>query len=212
MKNAKRFLFALSLPVCIIACTGRTNNHDHGQPVIHNDSNFNAPDISVNPYATVDLSPMDISYYPAEYPKLKTENPAAAPPLARVIYSRPHLQGRSLFPGVLKYGSHWRLGANEATEIQFYTEADILGEKIKAGRYIIYCIPDSTSWTIALNSNIDSWGLVPDSTMDIAQFTIPSTTTRQRVEFFTMVFEKSTGYIDLLMAWDNVEARLPIKF
>ena len=167
---------------------------------------------SINSYAPVDVSPMDISYFPADYPKLKMSNSTTALPKARVIYSRPHLQGRKLFPDVLKYGEPWRLGANEATELDLYKEVTIQGKKIKAGRYILYSIPEQEKWTIVLNSNIDSWGLHADSSKDIARFIIPIKLTTNSLEFFTLIFQQGAGSTDLLMAWDNVEARLPILF
>lgn len=167
---------------------------------------------SINSYAPVDVSPMDISYFPADYPKLKMSNSTTALPKARVIYSRPHLQGRKLFPDVLKYGEPWRLGANEATELDLYKEVTIQGKKIKAGRYILYSIPEQEKWTIVLNSNIDSWGLHADPSKDIARFIVPINITTNSLEFFTLIFQQGAGSTDLLMAWDNVEVRLPILF
>lgn len=165
-----------------------------------------------NPYMSVDVSPMDMCYFPVDYPKLKMAKAVTGQPLARVIYSRPHLGGRSLFNGVLKYGEPWRLGANEATELELFKSATIAGQKIPAGRYVLYCIPEKDKWTIALNSNIDSWGLHPDASGDIARFEIPSSTNGNRLEYFTMLFEKKGEQADLLMSWDNVEARLSFQF
>jgi hypothetical protein len=170
------------------------------------------PEKAVNPYATVDASPMDMSYYPADYPKIKMSNSSIVPPYARVVYSRPHLQGRHLFKDVLKYGEPWRLGANEATELDLYADANIQNKKIKAGRYILYCIPEKDKWIIVLNNNIDSWGLHPDEKKDVARFTVPATQTSNSIEFFTMVFENKNNAIELVMAWDNTEARLPFLF
>ncbi len=170
------------------------------------------PENSVNPYAAVDLSPMDMSYYPPDYPKIKMANPGSPAPKARIVYSRPHLQGRQLFPAILKYDTAWRLGANESSELQFYSDAIIQGKTVKAGRYIIYCIPKPGTWTIVLNSNIDSWGLHHDTSQDVASFIVPATKTNQRIEFFTMVFEKKIENVELVMAWDDLEARLPISF
>lgn len=169
-------------------------------------------DAAVNPYAQVDISPMDMSYFPADYPKLKMTHNVSVPPLARLIYSRPHLEGRKLFHDVLKYNEPWRLGANEATELQLFRDATIQNKKIKAGRYVLYCRPQPDKWTIIFNSNIDSWGLTPDSTRDVAQFDIPVKTIPRSLEYFTMVFEKTDNGADLLMSWDNLEARLPIAF
>jgi hypothetical protein len=159
-----------------------------------------------------DVSPMDMSYYPADYPILKMTKGQLPPPMARLIYSRPHLGGRHLFHELLKYGVPWRLGANEATELQLYKDATIQDKKVKAGRYVLYCIPKSDKWAIILNSNIDSWGLVPDSTKDIARFEIPIQTVDRHLEYFTMLFENKDSSAQLMMAWDNVEARLPIHF
>ncbi len=170
------------------------------------------PDNNTNPYAPVDVSPMDMSYYPADYPKLKMSKSTTAPPLARLVYSRPHLQGRELFHDILKYGEPWRLGANEATELDLYTDTRIQDKTIKPGRYILYCIPEQDKWTIVLNTNIDSWGLEPDPSKDIARFIVPVKQTTNSLEFFTMVFQKVGAGAELLMAWDHVEARLPLSF
>ena len=45
----------------------------------------------------VDKSPMDMAYYPADYPVLKTQNKATQPALVRVIYSRPQRDNRAIF-------------------------------------------------------------------------------------------------------------------
>jgi hypothetical protein len=214
MKISTRLLVSLLLSLSIWACN---HKKEKTNTVTKTDGTTDSittgkQETAVNPYAPVDISPMDMSYYPADYPKLKMADSISAPPMARVIYSRPHLQGRQLFHDVLKYGEPWRLGANEATELQLYRDASIQGKKLKAGRYVLYCIPQPDTWTIILNSNIDSWGLKPDSTKDIARFAVPVTQTTHHLEYFTIIFEKTDGGTELLMAWDNLEARLPIHF
>lgn len=47
--------------------------------------------------ALVDRSPMDMIYFPVDYPKEKMANPGLQDPLARVIYSRPQKNGRLIF-------------------------------------------------------------------------------------------------------------------
>jgi hypothetical protein len=41
---------------------------------------------------------------------------------------------------------------------------------------------------------------------------VPVKKTDNRIEYFTMVFEKAGAGANLLMAWDNVEARLHLNF
>jgi hypothetical protein len=209
-----RQVLLLLAPFLLLACNGNKDNNEANtdQPGKKDTATLPRPEKTTNNYAPVDLSPMDMSYYPADYPKLKMSKTASIPPKARVIYSRPHLQGRRLFPDVLKHGEPWRLGANEATELDLYSDAQIQGKDIKAGRYILYCIPGQDTWTIVLNNNIDSWGLEPDPAADIAKFTVPVKENSSSLEFFTMIFAQTTDGADLVMAWDNIEARLPISF
>ncbi len=165
-----------------------------------------------NAYVQVDISPMDMSYFPVDYPKIKMANSSAPPPLARVVYSRPHLQHRRLFAGILKYEEPWRLGANESTEIEFYKEATIQGKKVKAGRYIMYCIPHQDEWTIILNNNTDTWGLKQDPAKDVERFRVPATSGNPQLEYFTIVFEKTKTGADLVIGWDDVLVKMPISF
>ena len=172
---------------------------DSNKPVAH----------ARNPYVEVDVSPMDMSYLPADYPKLLVHPKM---PVARVLYSRPHKQGSTIFGNLIKYGEPWRLGANEATEIEFFQPVQILGKNIAKGRYIIYSIPHEKEWNIVLNTNLNSWGLNLDSTKDVHRFTIPVQKKDQSVEFFSMIFRNSNTGADLIIAWDSLEARLPIQF
>lgn len=199
----------------IIACNQEEKKESATETIKPKDSVVNtAPPInSINTYASVDISPMDMSYFPVDYPKIKMANGGKiSSPVARVIYSRPHLQRRPLFNGILKYDELWRLGANESTEIDFYRNVTIQGKKIKAGRYILYGIPHVDTWTIVLNSNIDTWGLKQDTTRDVARFEIPVTTNGSSLEYFTMVFEKADKGANLIIAWADVIAKLLIEF
>jgi hypothetical protein len=192
-----------------IACTSINNSPpETAKPVIE----------PVNPYAAVDKSPMDMSYYPVNYPMQLMSGNDSSGLVARVIYSRPQKNGRTIFgyeappKSVQQYGAYWRLGANEATEIEFFKPVTIEGHKIPKGRYIIYCIPFEDKWTVILNTNLFDWGLHPDASKDIARAEIPAIKTGRPIEFFTMVFQQSATGADLVMTWDNVKAALPISF
>lgn len=166
-----------------------------------------------NIYAPVDISPMDMAYFPPNYPQQKMIGSVGGGPILRVIYSRPHLQGRNLFHDILHYGEPWRLGANEATELQVYEPVTIQGKKLQKGRYTLYCIPQKDEWTIAVNKNLDTWGLTIDSTKDVMRVTAPVTPGKSKLEYFTMVFEKGDGKSgSLLLGWQDVEARLPFTY
>src|ERR1700744_3733276 len=44
---------------------------------------------SPNPYVSLDISPMDMSYFPVNYSQKKMSHDVMGPPVMRVIYSRP---------------------------------------------------------------------------------------------------------------------------
>ena len=50
-----------------------------------------------NPFSAIDRSPMDMSYYPPDYPLLKMDCRDSGLLVARVIYSRPQRNGRAIF-------------------------------------------------------------------------------------------------------------------
>ncbi len=161
----------------------------------------------------VDKSPMDMSYYPNGYPVSKIQDKPTDPLVARVIYSRPQKNGRVIFGDLLEYGKVWRLGANEATEIEFYTPVKINNTKIKKGRYTMYCIPYADKWTIIFNKENDTWGSFKyDTKKDIAKMDIPVQKQTEITEYFAMVFEKAATGANLVIAWDDVKVSLPIVF
>ena len=159
----------------------------------------------------VDKSPMDISYYPNNYPILKIQNKATEPLVARILYSRPQKQGRKVFGELVEYGKVWRLGANEATEIEFYKDVKIGGKKVPKGRYTLYAIASENAWTMIINKDTDTWGAFKyDSKKDVIRTDIAIQKTDEVVESMSMFFEKSSNGISLIMAWEQVKATLPI--
>ena len=164
-------------------------------------------------FPAVDKSPMDMCYYPAQYPNLKTQDKKTEPLTARVIYSRPKKEGRPVFGGLVEYGKLWRLGANEATEIEFYKPVIIGGKKIAKGRYTLYAIVNEKSWTFIINKETDIWGSFKYSqAKDVVRLNAPVQSLSEQVESLVMTFEKQDQIINLVVAWENVKVALPISF
>ena len=159
----------------------------------------------------VDKSPMDVSYYPNNYPILKIQNKATEPLVARILYSRPQKQGRKIFGELVEYGKVWRLGANEATEIELYKDVKIGGKKVSKGRYTLYAIVSENVWTMILNKDTDTWGAFKyDSKKDVLRTDVTVEKTDEVVESMSMLFEKSATGVSLIIAWEQVKVTLPI--
>ncbi len=204
-----RSAFFLFLTFAFISCS-ETESKEEPTPI-----RVDTPVVHIQPtnsFTPVDISPMDMVYFPVDYPVLKMSGKNVPDLVARVIYSRPHREGRKIFGGLLKYGEVWRLGANEATEIEFFKRIMIQGKTVQPGRYVLYCIPSQDKWIVVLNKNVFSWGLSFPQEDDINRFEIPVETLNASTEFFTMFFEPTEKGANLVMTWDEILTRLPLQF
>lgn len=160
----------------------------------------------------LDISPMDMSYFPVNYSILKIQNKVSTPPVMRVIYSRPHKGGRKIFGGLLEYGEVWRVGANQATEIQFFRDVKINNQRIEKGRYTFYAIPYTDKWTIILNKETDTWGAFRyNRQKDVVRLDVP-VNRHAVVENMTIEFVPANFGANMLIYWDNLQVSLPISF
>lgn len=159
-----------------------------------------------------DKSPLDVSYFPVNYPLLKVQDKLTEAPLARIIFSRPQKNGRQVFGKLIEYGKLWRLGANEATEIEFYKNVTVMGKTIKKGRYTLFAIPFEDKWTIIFNKDTDTWGTFNYSpNLDVVRVDVPLEILETPYEFFNAYFEKNGKTAGLKIMWDNVRVTIPIS-
>ena len=161
----------------------------------------------------LDKSPMDMSYWPSNFPMLKLSGKASGEPFARVIYGRPQKNGRILFGDIVQYNSIWRLGANEATEMEFFVPVKIDGKLVPKGRYTLYSIPNENNWTLILNTDNFSWGHFGyNIKKDLLRVQVPVLKTMDTTEAFTLYFEETNLGAGLIILWDQVKVMLPISF
>jgi hypothetical protein len=161
----------------------------------------------------LDKSPMDMSYWPSNFPMLKLSGKASGDPFARVIYGRPQKNGRTLFGDIVQYNTIWRLGANEATEIEFFVPVKMDGKLIPKGRYTLYSIPSESNWTLILNTDNFSWGNFSyNAKKDLLRVQVPVIKTMDTTEAFTLYFEETNLGAGLIILWDQVKVMLPISF
>ena len=126
----------------------------------------------------LDKSPMDIASFPSNY--------RVSEKVIKIIYSRPQLKGRSL-EKLAPLGKKWRTGANEATEVTFYKDVIFGGTAVKAGTYTMYAVPGKATWTVALSSQLNVWGVYfHKDENDVAKVTIPVKQTEEKLDFFSI--------------------------
>ena len=148
----------------------------------------------------LDKSPMDIASFPSNY--------RVSEKVIKIIYSRPQLKGRSL-EKLAPLGKKWRTGANEATEVTFYKDVVFGGTAVKAGTYTMYAIPGKTTWTVALISQLNVWGVYfHKDENDVAKVTIPVKQTEENLDVFSIAIDED---MTINMGWGSTLISIPVQ-
>lgn len=163
-------------------------------------------------FPSIDASVMDEAVYPLGAVG------QGKPLMIKVIYSRPLKKDRVVFGdgGLQPYGKTWRVGANELTEIKFYTAVTIGGKQIPAGSYSLFAIPGKDTFTIILNSTLDKWGLFYDrdnwKEKDVVRVDVPVKPLDTVQESLAITFVPSANGANMIIGWDKTALEVPITF
>lgn len=152
-------------------------------------------------FDNLDSDPVDIAYLTTKkIPK----------PLVKVVYGRPQKESTHVFGDQVPYGEIWRTGANEATEVKFFTDMSFGRKLVKAGTYVMHTIPGEKEWTIILNSNTDTWGCYfYDETKDVVRIRIPAREA-EVVDVFSIGFKEDFKNTFMVLAWDDTRIDIPL--
>jgi hypothetical protein len=127
-----------------------------------------------------------------------------------VTYGRPYKKNREIFGKLEPYGKVYRVGADEATTITFAKDVTFGGKAVKAGTYTLFAIPNATSWTVILNSQLGQWGAFKYDQYkdkDVVHVDVPVTKLSTPVEQLTI----GVAGGDLNISWDVVKVAVPVK-
>ncbi|MEW6005963.1 MAG: DUF2911 domain-containing protein [Stygiobacter sp.] len=129
-----------------------------------------------------------------------------------VEYCRPSVHNRKIWGDLVPYNKVWRTGANEATTIQFSTDVTVDGNKIPAGRYSLFTIPDVKEWTIIFNKVDKQWGAFNyKEDQDFIRFKV-TPKENEFVESLIFYFSDITQNSVLLnIAWEKIKVSFKIE-
>lgn len=76
-----------------------------------------------------------------------------------INYGAPSVRDREIWGKLVPYGEVWRAGANEATTFETNQDLTIEGQKLPAGKYSFFIIPEKdNSATVIFNKTSKQWG------------------------------------------------------
>jgi len=123
-----------------------------------------------------------------------------------LTYSRPNVKGRKIFGGMIPYGAVWRTGANAATTIKFTDDVTIEGNKVPAGEYGLFSIPDKNDWIVILNKTAHQWGAYTyKQSEDFLRFKVKTINHTDPLETLTIQFnDVDQTKCVLELRWENI--------
>lgn len=130
-----------------------------------------------------------------------------------IRYHAPGVKGRKIFGNLVPYGQLWRAGANEATLITFTDEIFLNHERVPAGTYSFFILPESDSvWHVVLNRDTTLWGLEGyDELQDVAYLRVKPKKVpfQETMQFSFSDITTNTGYLH--MTWENSRVSIHIE-
>lgn len=128
-----------------------------------------------------------------------------------VVYSRPNVNDREIFGGLVPYNEIWRTGANLNTLITFSDDIKVEGKEVKAGTYALFTFPGEKEWKVVFNTTTDAWGTGSyDEANDIFSATVAA---KEGCHQETMEFSFENVQIEhgmLQLAWNKTLIQLKI--
>jgi hypothetical protein len=129
-----------------------------------------------------------------------------------VSYHRPKVKARTIWGGLVPYNQVWRLGANEATTIAFSDPVTVNGQKVPAGTYAMFAIPNPDRWTLVLNKRWKQIGAYEyDPAQDVLRFDVKPKAAAH-TEWLTFEIYPAgygTAYVDLY--WEKLRVSFIVE-
>lgn len=145
-----------------------------------------------------------------------------------LCYSRPSVDGRRIFGGLVPYGQLWRTGADEPTTLHLPVRATVAGVPLSRGRYSLYSIPDPERWILVVNRSIRQEGRTREEVgrrgrrfanaytpiveaAEVARVPIESSTI-EPVERLTATVQQADAHSTLLaLEWETTRLLIPVR-
>ncbi|GGC49582.1 hypothetical protein GCM10011386_47310 [Parapedobacter defluvii] len=124
-----------------------------------------------------------------------------------LTYSRPNMNGRTIFGGLEPYDKVWRTGANGVPTLTFEDKVMVAGHPVEPGTYGLLTIPGKSEWTVILSKNSQQWGAYTyKQEEDALRFTVKPERLGAPLETFTMDFsDVKPQSAKLNLAWEKTK-------
>jgi len=123
-----------------------------------------------------------------------------------INYSSPSVKNRAIWGELVSFGKVWRAGANEATTFETDKDLMIEGQKLPAGKYSIFVIPEKAEATVIFNKVWKQWGSNKyNQAEDAIRVKVTPQVRKEKAEQLVYNFTPKS----VVLSWDNWD--IPVK-
>lgn len=132
--------------------------------------------------------------------------------VVEIEYERPSVRRRQIFGELVPWGKVWRTGAGSCTKISFDKDVKVGGQRIEAGKYSLFTIPNPEEWIVILNRDTTLYGSYDyNYKNDNARFvTIPIESNRF-YETLNFDIEILSNNAKIYLSWANVQVSFDVE-
>ncbi|HRN94944.1 MAG TPA: DUF2911 domain-containing protein [Chitinophagales bacterium] len=122
-----------------------------------------------------------------------------------IDYSRPSVNGRTIFGDLVPYGKVWRTGANAATTIEFGDDVTINRVLVPKGKYGLLTIPSEKDWTIIISKDVNvTSDFDYNEKNDVVRIMVKAAVLDRPQEMFTIGVENvKPTQADIQLSWSK---------
>jgi hypothetical protein len=121
-----------------------------------------------------------------------------------ITYGSPELKGRDLLSWA-PVGTVWRLGKNQATQIETEGELTVAGTKVAPGKYTLWAKKVSaTEWHLCFHPKTGVWGVPELKEGYVAELPLKSTTAKDSIEALSIGLADNKGKANVKIAWGTL--------
>src|SRR6185369_977049 len=121
-----------------------------------------------------------------------------------IDYGRPSLKGRDIF-ALVQPGMVWRLGMNQATQIETTGDLVVAGKTVPAGKYTLWAKKTGAdTWTLAFHPKTGVWGQPELKEGYIAEMPLKTEKVAESAEQLTISLADNKGKAGIKIHWGTV--------
>ena len=126
----------------------------------------------------------------------------------QINYSSPSVKGRVIWGELVPFNKIWRAGANDATTIETDKELSIEGQKLPAGKYSFFVIPNEKECVLIFNKEAKQWGAYKyKETEDQLRVVVKQKIVETSSENLVYTIEKKS----IVLSWEKWNIPLSVK-